>query len=378
MPQLIHTSEGLTPTVIIIDDDPTSSMMLEGLLHQEGITTMTAANGPEGRALIKNHKPDLVILDIQMPNENGLTTCALLKNDPLVADIPVIFLTSAEDAKTKIEGFDAGAVDYITKPFYPFEVLARVRVHIRMRRAFAKMIQSQVEQIDKLASAQKTIMPKPEEVPDALFSVYYHCLHEAGGDFYDVIRVGEGIFDCIVADVCDHDLGSSLLTSALKVLIHQGHMTLSSPLETLKMANKTLFAAFGDGKYITLAYARLNRKRKTLTTISAGHPPIFILHPQNRMVTLAPHQGDVLGSFENIIVKENKILVSPGDLVFLYTDGFVEQKGKTREEGIEHLIEVSKTFCHEDFSTLAERIAKSIFNESYERNDDALLLVIKV
>ena len=372
------THEEWIPTIIVIDDDITSSIILENLLSKEGFSILHAENGPDGRGLIKKHKPDLIILDINMPGENGLETCRLLKEEAGIRDIPLIFLTAAEDIETKLKGFKAGALDYITKPFYPIEVLARVRVHIRMQRTFASIIQSQIEQINKLAVTQKMIMPDPKDNPDARYAVYYSPLREAGGDFYDVIHVADGIYDFIVADICDHDLSSSLLTSALKALIHQGRLTLSSPMETLAMINKILFSAFSDDKYLSLVYARLNRQRKTLTTISAGHPPIILLSNEVNSIKIMPSTGDLLGAFEHILLTENQISINAKDRFFIYTDGFIEHKGISREDGISILSGHIQSFRHETLSEMVSKIANQIFSPGKVKTDDSLLLGVEV
>ena len=151
--------------IVIIDDDFVSAICLETLLKQEGFTTFKATNGPCGRALVKAKEPDLILLDVQMPGENGLETCRMLKADPSTADVPVIFLTGSEDLDTKLSGFRAGAVDYITKPFQSAEVLARIQVHIRARRTTKLLVSAQMAQLNRLAKAQQAILPDPAAMP---------------------------------------------------------------------------------------------------------------------------------------------------------------------------------------------------------------------
>ena len=129
------------PTILIIDDDPVNGKLIETVLEQRGFQTLTAESGPEGRKLAQSRKPDLILLDIIMPDENGFTTCAALKLDPGTARIPVIFLSSVNEEDEKVKGFTLGAVDYITKPFGPAELVARIRLHIRLARAYAASMQ---------------------------------------------------------------------------------------------------------------------------------------------------------------------------------------------------------------------------------------------
>lgn len=122
-------------SILIIDDSPTNTKVLDAVLGREGFLTLTAANGPEGRELAHARSPDLILLDIMMPGESGFETCRALKLDEVTTNIPVIFVSSRNDAKDKVMAFSLGAVDYVTKPFDRAELLARVRIHIRLKQA---------------------------------------------------------------------------------------------------------------------------------------------------------------------------------------------------------------------------------------------------
>ena len=128
-----------------------------------------------------------------MPGETGFETCAQLKSDPVTADIPIIFLSSLDDVKSKVAGLKIGGVDYIAKPVHGEEVLARVRVHLRIRDTNRDLVARQRARLDQLRNAQQAILVRPRDCPEASFEVYYKPLEEAGGDFYDVVPVGDGI-----------------------------------------------------------------------------------------------------------------------------------------------------------------------------------------
>jgi phosphoserine phosphatase RsbU/P len=368
------------PTVAIIDDDVTSAIVLESMLRKDGIRTIKAYGGIEGRELVKADTPDLVLLDIFMPDENGFDTCRKLKDDPVTADIPIIFMTSQSDIQSKVSGFELGAVDYITKPYMPAEVLGRVRVHIRLRNAMAAYIESQIARLKQLTIAQQSIMPSPAEYPEAGFQVFYQSAHEAGGDFYDVLHAGEKVFDYVVADVSGHDLGSSLATSALKALIHQGRATFSPPLETLRMVNNVLASAFPEEIYVTLTYARLNRQRHSMTIISAGHPPGILIKASGE-ITLMPGIGDILGAFELISLTVHDVPVAKGDRFLLYTDGLIEMCGSeavSRSQGMDRLIALCKKTRTLPLKDMVETIPKEIIGQESPPPDDILFLGVEV
>jgi putative two-component system response regulator len=120
-------------TVLIVDDTPENLTLMNGLL-KDAYKTRIANNGERALKIASSHPlPDLILLDIMMPGMDGYEVCRRLKADPLTAEIPVIFLTAKTQVEDEQKGFDAGCVDYITKPVSPPIVLARVKTHLMMK-----------------------------------------------------------------------------------------------------------------------------------------------------------------------------------------------------------------------------------------------------
>lgn len=120
--------------VLIIDDDDDSLAIARLRLQTDGYDILSASSAEEGLQKISNDVPDLVLLDVQMPGRSGFEVCAELKSDQRLCNIPVIFLSAADDTSEKVKGLDLGAVDYVTKPFDVFELRARVRAALRTKR----------------------------------------------------------------------------------------------------------------------------------------------------------------------------------------------------------------------------------------------------
>lgn len=116
--------------VLIIDDQPASVNLLLDYLAGQGIDAMVALDAHDGLAKAIAGQPALILLDLKMPGMDGLALCRALKATPATSAIPVLFLSAAVDMASKLQGFAAGAVDYITKPFFRQEVLARIFVHL--------------------------------------------------------------------------------------------------------------------------------------------------------------------------------------------------------------------------------------------------------
>ena len=124
----------MTQTVLAIDDSPDIHRLLDVRLRPERLVLHHALEAEEGLAMAANIRPDLILLDVDMPLVTGFEVCRKLKEHPALTNVPIIFLTGAAEVHTKVQGFDLGAVDYVTKPFEPAELRARVRAALRTKR----------------------------------------------------------------------------------------------------------------------------------------------------------------------------------------------------------------------------------------------------
>ncbi|MFZ5516249.1 MAG: response regulator [Candidatus Zhuqueibacterota bacterium] len=119
--------------ILIVDDTPTNLQVLGSLLKRNGYKVVLSKSGKEAIEFVRKKKIDLILLDIMMPEMSGFEVCEQLKSDESTRDIPVLFITALTDSNSKLKAFEAGGMDYVTKPFLPEEVLARVNVNIKRR-----------------------------------------------------------------------------------------------------------------------------------------------------------------------------------------------------------------------------------------------------
>lgn len=124
----------MNQSVLIVDDSPDIHQLVSARLRSERVSLLHAYDAVEGFSLARSEQPDLVLLDLDMPNTDGMTLCRQLKAEYDLAMIPVIFLTGTIDVQTKVQAFELGAVDYVTKPFDAVELKARVRAALRTKR----------------------------------------------------------------------------------------------------------------------------------------------------------------------------------------------------------------------------------------------------
>ncbi|MEA3547443.1 MAG: response regulator [Thermodesulfobacteriota bacterium] len=131
--------------ILVIDDQPANLKVLLPFLKQHNFEVRIAENGDRALQVLDNYQPDIILLDVMMPGIDGFETCRRIKANKETADIPVIFMTALDSVEDKVSGFEAGGVDYITKPFQQAEVLARVNTHITLRKQKLELEQALAE-----------------------------------------------------------------------------------------------------------------------------------------------------------------------------------------------------------------------------------------
>ncbi|MFV0448812.1 MAG: two-component system response regulator [Vibrio sp.] len=143
----MYHSSSYTPTLLVIDDIPENLSLMYKLLKDD-YKVKGANSGDKGIAIALNDSPDLILLDVMMPNMDGFEVCERLKDNPLTKDIPVIFLTAKTESVDERKGLELGAVDYITKPIVPEIVKARVNTHVSLKMA-VDLLKGENESLEK-------------------------------------------------------------------------------------------------------------------------------------------------------------------------------------------------------------------------------------
>jgi signal transduction histidine kinase len=122
-------------SILVVDDIKENLTVLGSILKQSGYRIALADNGAVAIDFARKREPDLILLDVMMPDMDGYETCQIIKKNPKIANIPIIFITARSDMESTVKGFDLGAVDYIVKPFNRKELLARVQTHLSLKKA---------------------------------------------------------------------------------------------------------------------------------------------------------------------------------------------------------------------------------------------------
>lgn len=165
-----------TPFILIVDDNSTNLSVLSKALKADGYKVRMAMDGEDALGQVERHQPELILLDIEMPKMDGFETCRHLQANPATEGIPIIFMTALSDTESKVKGLSLGAVDYITKPFEQEEVLARVKVHWRLKRLTDTLEQQVTERTQALQQTQLQLVQ--QEKLSALGELVAGVAHE--------------------------------------------------------------------------------------------------------------------------------------------------------------------------------------------------------
>jgi len=243
--------------VLVVDDAPANLQVVREILKDD-FKIRVATSGAKALELVKvKPQPDLILLDVTMPEMDGYEVCGILKATPNARDIPVIFLTGKTETDDETKGFEVGAVDYIHKPFSPAVVKARVHTHLVLRESRDQLTRQLLNINNELEMAREIqVAILPHEIPKIRgleIAARYNPMNSVAGDFYDFIVVDEKHLGILIADVTGHGLPAALIASMLKVALSAQSQHASDPARVLAGLNQSLCGKFKH-HFVTAAY----------------------------------------------------------------------------------------------------------------------------
>jgi phosphoserine phosphatase RsbU/P len=381
-------------TILIVDDSVDNRQLLFRTLGRADYEIIEAADGQEGLARAAEHLPELILLDIVMPELDGYQVCEALKKDSRTADIPVIFLSAKTETKDKIKGLEIGGVDYITKPFDRGEVLARVQTQLKIRHLMKDLLDKQKrleEDLKAAASIQETLLPAHLPTwPELEISWKFLPCELIGGDIFNVIPLDEAQVGFYMLDVSGHGVPSAMVTVSVSQLMTPQSGLLKkkissppfyqivSPWEVLKALDEEYpFERFN--KFFTIVYLLVNISQKRIVYSSAAHPPPLLLHRDGNL-ELLDKGGTIIGLNFMVPFEQEERRLQPGDKVIIYTDGVVEYQNWEEEPfGPERFYELVQSLCNQPISEILDGIYEGLmdFGRHVKIQDDISLLGIE-
>ena len=369
-----------TQTVLIVDDEVTNIKVLSSLLRDEH-EILFATNGEGALKIAHSKQPDLVLLDIMMPDMDGYEVSKHLKSDPLTAHIPVIFVTAKDQEQDEADGFKAGAIDFITKPFRPLIVKARVRNHLQLigQRNTLKVLSDKLEafhnRLDRelqTAKETQTFLLPGTTVLDNIrknyrldVNAHFEPCSELGGDYWGIKCLNSQRVGVLIADFSGHGVNAALNTFRLHALLNDSFALADDPAIFLDNLNARLSPLLPTGQYATVFFGIIDHEKNMLYYSAAATPSPLILMPGVKEPVSGNGEGFPLGMFDDSRYETREQTFPPGASLLLYSDAVTEGKmtnGKRLEEpGLIDLLKNSIAELH------GKQLLSSLISQLNER-----------
>ncbi len=373
--------------ILVVDDKKIIRKLLGATLSKNGYDIDFASNGYEAISKIKSEQFDLILLDVTMPGLDGFETCRRIINiDP---ELPVIQVTSSTDNESLTKGFEAGALDYIRKPWQTMELLARVKNILRIKAAEKdKQIYFQTLQDDMITASVIMKMILPEWIfldKKMLFVSDYVPSNHVGGDVFNSVKLNDDKYIVYLGDISGHGVQAALFMSAVRTTInllideHKDNFDITTLMTKLNTTlSKDLFKT--TDSYFTLIFGIVDYQEKTFEYVNCGHPPFIEYSIDTNEVVIHDEKGTIpIGwsasySFDQSEV--GKIDLTNDKIIFLYTDGLNESiDPEGNEFGINGLTNILKNKIDDvNTITLPFKIKQYLQDNQYKLSSDDFTL----
>jgi serine phosphatase RsbU (regulator of sigma subunit) len=336
--------------ILIVDDEPFNIDCLEQELQYLGYDSVSAANGRAALRRVEVEAPDLILLDIVMPEMDGFEVLSRLKANERTRDIPVIVISVLDDMGSVVECIERGAEEYLPKPFEP--VLLHARIHASLER---KRLRDQEQlylrglerELEIGRQIQAEFLPSGlPQLPGWEIAAFIQAAREVAGDFYDAFTLSQdGEIGLVVGDVSDKGVGAALYMTLFRTLLRAvtgldeltsrlegSTVTVGGPIndydEILKnaIALTNQYVAENHGQsnvFASIFFAVLDQVTGSMHYINGGHEPPIIYGPGGVKNALMP-TGPVVGVLPEADFTVGDARLEPDDTLLVFTDGVTE------------------------------------------------------
>jgi len=374
--------------ILVVDDTPANLRLLIGILGNVGYKVRPATNGQRALSAIEKESPDIILLDIMMPDMNGYEVCEYLKANEKTRDIPVIFISALTETFDKVKAFTVGGVDYITKPFQAEEVLARVETHLKLHELQRQLKAENLRMSAELAVSrrlQQMLLPSEQELEQIEgldIAGFMEPADEVGGDYYDVLQHNGRLWFGI-GDVTGHGLESGALA-----------IMLQSSIRTLLANNETdpvkLFSALNQMVFHNKRRMKIE-KSLTLALVDYQDHQLYLSGQHEEMIVVRNGQlelidttdlGFPIGLDKELadFIHQIKLPLNTGDVVVLYTDGITEAENTEGQlYGLKRLCGIIQQNWQQTAFQIQQAVIQDVrqFIGQQKMFDDITLLILK-
>jgi phosphoserine phosphatase RsbU/P len=357
--------------IVVIEDDPAILQGLEATLRSESYDVLTSGDGEHGYRLVQENQPDLVILDLMLPKMTGYEVCGQIRRHGLAT--PILMLTAQDHEISRVRGFEAGADDYVTKPFSVRELLGRVQAILRRSEGRADLANQR--ELGEARQVQQRLLPAVIPQLSGFRIAGTWCpARIAAGDYFDVFPLDDGAMAVCIGDVCGKGMPAAMMMSNLQAAVKSYASRETRPRDLCVQLNRLMCRNFAAQGFISFCYAVIDSQRMRLTYCNAGHNlPILI---SGNSVCRLDCGGGILGVIEHWEYDEREIQLRSGDRLLMYTDGITESRSPAGEEfGEARLIDLVLRFDSNDAAAIAQEVLGAARAFSNGNLEDDLTLV---
>jgi sigma-B regulation protein RsbU (phosphoserine phosphatase) len=327
--------------ILVVDDTPENLDVAKGIL-KEDYNLYMAVNGNLALKIAKAQKPDLILLDIMMPEIDGYEVLRRLKQDEETNSIPVIFLTAKTEIEDERKGLELGAVDYIMKPISPPILLARIRTQLRLKQINQELVDEIHERmriqemlqsdLNEAAEYVKALLPDPLQDEKLAIDWRFEPCSSLGGDIFGYHWLDNENLAIYLIDVSGHGVGAALLSASVintlrsKTLPNTNFM---QPSQVLSALNNAFPDEQNNYMFFTIWYAVFNQEDATLTYSSGGHPPAFLLNDgtkEPRNINSLQTNGVAIGALPEFQFQQDTVITETPSRLYIFSDGVFEIK----------------------------------------------------
>ncbi len=373
-------------SILIVDDNPVNIFVIKKILKQAGYQDLVSLNSAQelfeyihfGKDSSRHNEIDLILLDIMMPEIDGLEVCRRLQKEEKFKDIPIIFVTALEDANKLAEALDIGAMDYITKPINKVELLARMRVALRLKSELnwhKEQEENLRNELDLATQVQRNLLSSPLREEHIKIEASYLPSFKLAGDMYYWYKIDENRYGIILLDVMGHGVSASLVCMFISSVLRETIKCLIDPELVMKDLNKYMTLLHNENDnipyYFTAIYLVVNTEDRTIEYVNAGHPSGYVLVDETNVVEL--NRGScAVGFFDEIKVEKTVIPFEKNAQIVLFTDGVLEAIANDEFVAEEKL----RTFTERKWGELEEEIEGFYKEEQNEAQSDDMCLIM--
>ncbi|MDD5170189.1 MAG: fused response regulator/phosphatase [Syntrophales bacterium] len=323
--------------VLLIDDQQIVAKAVERMLEAEKDILFYYCQDPsQAMKVAQEVMPTIILQDLVMPEIDGMTLVKFFRRHPKLKDVPMIVLSSQEEATTKAEAFAYGANDYLVKLPDRIELIARIRYHsagyitlLQRNEAYEALLASQKALAAELSSAADYVVSLlPHEIPAGPIRTHWRFVPsmELGGDCFGYHWIDSEHFAMYLLDVCGHGVGSALLSvSAFNVIRSHTlpNIDFRAPEEVLSALNDAFLMENHNGLYFTIWYGVFNTATRILNYASGGHPPALLLTKPDRAASLIT-ENFFIGGLDSSVYTSATIEVPENSRLYIFSDGVYE------------------------------------------------------